>query len=137
MHVELLREFCDDHELIISERNSSLKAIAKKEPAGWGDKYFGTGSCIGPKTIERMMKDNSNPVKLLALVACDTLDEIYHGLYDASFISALRTTVFFGIVQDAFKKTVENIEVEDATKVDLIIQRFLDYQKQERKINEL
>jgi hypothetical protein len=48
-------------------------------------------------------------MKLGTLVLCDTLDEVYHGLFDAAAISALRTAVFAGIVGDATMKTISNI----------------------------
>ena len=66
-------------------------------------------------------------MKLCALVFCDTLDELYHGLYDVSVISALRTLVFAGIVTDASKKTLDNIAKQDSEKVDRVIQKYLDF----------
>ena len=60
-------------------------------------------------------------MKLCALVLCDTLDELYHGLYDVSLISALRTLVFAGIVADASSKTIKNIKQQDEDKIDSII----------------
>jgi hypothetical protein len=92
---------------------------------------------LNPKIMNRVLKDSGAPVKLAALVACDTLDELYHGLYDASLISALRTVVFAGIVTDAIKKTVENLEVEEEEKVDKIIQSYFEYRNQRVLLNTL
>ena len=71
--------------------------------------------------IKRAYADNNVPIKLCTLVFCDTLDELYHGLYDASSISALRTAVFWGIVVDATNKTIQNMKIEDEQKVDMVI----------------
>ena len=58
------------------------------------------------------------PINLAALVLCDTIDELYHNEIDGMVISALRFGVFFGIVTDAYKKTVQNIKAEEAHKID-------------------
>ena len=71
-----------------------------------------------------MLQDNKNPVSLATLVLCDTLIEAYHSLWDSGLISSLRFAVFYGIVADAFKATIANIELEDEKKVDIIIQRY-------------
>jgi len=92
---------------------------------------------LNPALLKRVFKDNNVPIKLASLVFCDTLDELYHGLYDASLISALRTGVFLGIVTDAFKKTWENVRSEDEARIDEIIGKYLVYKNQKEKIEEL
>ena len=62
--------------------------------------------------LKRIVSDGGTPLKLCALAACDSLDMLYHGIYDASLINALRTSVFLGIVADATSKTVESIKEE-------------------------
>lgn len=91
---------------------------------------FGQTNCLNPNVLGQMIKDNNTPMKLCALVFCDTVDELYHGLYDVSLISALRTLVFAGIVADASRKTVENIIQQDEAKVENIIQKYLDFKNQ-------
>ena len=70
---------------------------------------FGQTNCLNPNVLKRIISDNNVPMKLGTLVLCDTLDEVYHGLFDAATISALRTAVFAGIVGDATMKTISNI----------------------------
>ena len=82
---------------------------------------FGQRNCLNPDVLGQIITDNNTPMKLCALVFCDTLDELYHGLYDVSVISALRTLVFAGIVVDASKKTLQNIEKQDNDKIDSVI----------------
>jgi hypothetical protein len=74
---------------------------------------FGQTNCLNPNVLKRISSDNNVPLKLCTLVVCDTLDELYHGLYDAASISALRSAVFVGIVADATTKTLQNIKIED------------------------
>eukprot|EP00355_Strombidium_rassoulzadegani_P001178 CAMPEP_0168609926 /NCGR_PEP_ID=MMETSP0449_2-20121227/1488_1 /TAXON_ID=1082188 /ORGANISM="Strombidium rassoulzadegani, Strain ras09" /LENGTH=165 /DNA_ID=CAMNT_0008650145 /DNA_START=955 /DNA_END=1454 /DNA_ORIENTATION=+ len=92
---------------------------------------------LEPSPAQESLQGQQRAIKLASLVFCDTLDELYHGLYDASLISALRTGVFLGIVTDAFKKTWENVRSEDEARIDEIIGKYLVYKNQKEKIEEL
>lgn len=99
-------EFLSQHHVLINDSNPSQRVIKKDEPEDFIGKLFGQTNCLNPSVMKRVFADNNVPMKLCSLVLCDTLDELYHGLYDASAISALRTLVFWGIVTDAAGKTI-------------------------------
>lgn len=108
----------------------------KKEKKGI-EQVFGKGACLNPSVVQRCLTDNDTPLKLGFLVFCDTLDELYHGLYDASLISAVRTSVFLGIISDSFSKTTANIRKENESSIDNIIQLYLDFKNQKQKVDTL
>jgi hypothetical protein len=88
---------------------------------------LGQGSCINFEVLGQAVKDADVPLKLCALATCGTLSDLYHGVYDSSFIAFLRTSVFAGIAYDTSKQTIANIEKLDSEKVDRIIQKYLDF----------
>ena len=105
-------DFLETHEVLVSTDEPEKRFIMKKEKTGL-QTVFGKGACLNPAVVQRCLTDNGTPIKLGFLVLCDTLDELYHGLYDASLISAVRTSVFLGIVSDSFSKTTANIRNEN------------------------
>lgn len=107
-----MMDFLESHEVLVSTDEPEKRFIMKKEKKGL-ESVFGKGACLNPAVVQRCLTDNDTPIKLGFLVLCDTLDELYHGLYDASLISAVRTSVFLGIISDSFSKTTANIRKEN------------------------
>ena len=83
------------------------------------------------------MTAGDTPLKLGFFVLCDSLDELYHGLFDAAAISTFRLAVFYGLVTNEFNKTIERIKIENEENVDTIIQRYMDYEKGKNKVTDL
>lgn len=101
------------------------------------DRAFGERSCLGPNAIKKMLSEGDTVVKLGFLVLCDSLDEIYHGLFDAATIATFRVAVFYGLAVDSFGKAIEKIQIKNENKVDKVIKLYLDYRKGQYKVGEL
>lgn len=90
-------DFMQRYQVVVNQQSEEQYAVQEVKKTGF-DAVFGQRNCLNPDVLGQIVKDNNVPMKLCALVFCDTLDELYHGLYDVSVISGLRTLVFAGIV---------------------------------------
>lgn len=113
----------------LPDTEQEQRSILKKENKGLLANIFGEDkvSCLNPQILKRLFEDSKVTLSFTTLVACDTLDELYHGLYDATLISALRFAVWASVVADAIKKTVDAVAVEEEAKIDKIIQGYFEY----------
>ena len=110
--VEILEmvDFLSEHEVVVNSQKTDQIAVQKVEKTGM-DAVFGQNNCLNPNVLGQIVKDNKSPMALCALVFCNSVDELYHGLYDGVVIDGLRTLVFAGIVADASRKTIESIKL--------------------------
>ena len=134
--LQQLRHFIQNYQLV-TNNNTEQQAIVLTDLNGPVEGVFGRRSCLSPEAIRRAITSGDTPIKLGALVFCDTLDEIYHGLFDAVAISAFRFTVFYSLVANEFGKNIERLKIENDDKVDALIERYMDYRRGQNRVTDL